>query len=715
MWIGRSFRDLLLPRIQPLGDAVFAEVFRREVMPLTRTLVQARDARVVMLELSLVNQKLDGVTVAFLGFARDVTQREESQKELRRSQRQLADTQRIAQLGSWEHDLMRDRLWWSEEHYRLFGFDPSERVTRERFRSRLPPDQLQKLNAFDALLAEKGEGETELHFIAADGTTRMLNCVGRLERNSDGHPIRVFGSAQDVTERRRDERRLRESDERFRLMSRATNDVVWDWNLSSDVCWWGDGLHAFGYDAAGFSAIDFWRSRIHPEDAVRVDVTIAAARRSQAPSWVCDYRFRRADGAYAYVLDRAYIVRDEQEVAVRMVGAITDMTERRKMQEQLAEANRLSSLGRVAASVAHEFNNVLMGMQSNLEVLRRRAPVQLMKTVEHILHSVRRGKRITDEVLACTRRTAPSLQDVLVATFLTQWQAEIRPVLGPSIELVLEVAPELYMRADPLQIAQVLTNLALNGRDAMAGGGLLQITAGHAVGVVDASRSTGAVGYVHFQVRDHGAGMSPDDLSHIFEPLFTTKHEGTGLGLAVSYQIITRHEGFISAESEPGQGTTFNLLLPAALVGANLADEAPMPSVAWRSIVIVDDDESVVAGLKALLELDDIRVGVATRGGQAIPLLETEMPDAVILDIGLPDMNGSEVYERIAQRWPRLPVLFASGHADAARLDAWLQRPNVGFLLKPYDYAALRLALTELVGDSRAGGLDDSVKNLHVM
>ncbi|HEX7830943.1 MAG TPA: PAS domain S-box protein, partial [Thermoanaerobaculia bacterium] len=250
------------------------------------------------------------------------------------------------------------------------------REFRELLRRLLGADPSSRLQSFEQTLREESDGEWELHVVDAYGHQKILNCVARVVRNAEDRAIRIIGTAQDVTERRRDEQRLRENEERFRLMGRATSDAMWDWHLETDVCWWGDGLQArFGYQPAQSTDVDFWRTHIHPEDKERVLGSIQSARASRALSWSEEYRFRCADGRYAYVLDRAYVARDDNGVAERMVGAMIDLSERRKMQEQLAEATRLSSLGRIATSIAHEFNNVLMGMQANLEVVRRRAPV----------------------------------------------------------------------------------------------------------------------------------------------------------------------------------------------------------------------------------------------------------------------------------------------------------------------------------------------------
>jgi CheY-like chemotaxis protein len=180
--------------------------------------------------------------------------------------------------------------------------------------------------------------------------------------------------------------------------------------------------------------------------------------------------------------------------------------------------------------------------------------------------------------------------------------------------------------------------------------------------------------------------------------MFTTKAGGLGLGLAVTYQIVSRHEGFITARSRVGEGTTFNILIPAAIPEEAHTIDAPPQRLHIQRLLIVEDEVAVAEGLKALLELDGHEVGVVNTAGAAIPAIERAMPDVLILDIGLPDRNGIDLYEEIAKRWPSLPVIFSSGHGDESRLLSLREKPHIRALLKPYDFATLERALGELAG-----------------
>ena len=412
----------------------------------------------------------------------------------------------------------------------------------------------------------------------------------------------------DARRLRASQQRMRENDERFQLLARATNDVMWDWNLVNDTVWWNEGICTrFGYCGREANASLFWREHVHPDDLARVQESIDEALEAGQDHWQAEYRFRKADETYATVLDRGSIVRGADLRAVRMMGAMMDVTEARQMGERLAHATRVSSLGRIATAIAHEFNNVLMGIQPNLELVKRRGGEDLAVPVGHIQQSVKRGKRITDEILRFTRSAPPRLECVDVTRFLDQWSSEIAPSLGRRIKLTVNVdEADLYISADPQQIAEVLTNLAVNAREAItAENGEITIS-------VERVRSYGTLGFAsiptadrfaHFSVRDNGSGMSASQLAHVFEPLFTTKKGGTGLGLAVSYQIVTSHDGYISAESHPGEGSTFHILLPQTLPILHANGEESRESRVKPKVLFAVDD-TAARNIRALLAVE---------------------------------------------------------------------------------------------------------------
>jgi nitrogen-specific signal transduction histidine kinase len=381
--------------------------------------------------------------------------------------------------------------------------------------------------------------------------------------------------------------------------------------------------------------------------------------------------------------------------------SFSDITERKLLENQLALANRLTSLGRLSATVAHEFNNVLMGIQPFADLIRKRSTdPQITQAADRIANSVQRGKGVTLEVLRFTQPAEPTIDAINVGTWLGTVTSNLRTVLSDSIRFDLslpDVMSPIFIAGDASQLEQVLTNLAFNARDAMPDGGTLFIGVNHCrsgtafrFGVVNTPDQ-----FVHLVVRDSGIGMTPETMNHIFEPLFTTKKTGgTGLGLAVAHQIVLRHHGHIFAESSPGRGATFHIFLPVTypqLMAPKVSAVAEKSSV--RRVLLVEDDLSVSVGLSVLLEMEGIAVEVVTRGADAEAAVVRFDPEVVLLDIGLPDMDGTEVYHRLTKRWPSLPIVFSTGHGDEKKLEPYLSRPEVRFLMKPYDFPTLMAVL----------------------
>jgi signal transduction histidine kinase len=375
----------------------------------------------------------------------------------------------------------------------------------------------------------------------------------------------------------------------------------------------------------------------------------------------------------------------------------------RRLESRLLQAERVSSLGRLAASVAHEFNNVLMGIQPFIDVLTRRAGSDpaVKLAAPRIADAVARGKRITQEILRFTRIAEPSRVALNVAEWLQAFEPEITQLAGAAVAVTIDADSSLTMLADPHQLRQVFANLVVNAHDAMPSGGRLEI---RAVADTINGGSDGRTNVVHFTIRDTGVGMPEETLLYIFEPLFTTKRfGGTGLGLAVASQILQQHQGHIYAESVPDQGTTFHVILPAAgpleVAPARVLPRPPRERVVrpGMRVTLIEDEESVGAGLVAILDYEGISVDWVRLGADALIRIAAQFPDAVILDLGLPDVDGIKVYQQIAARWPDLPVLFSTGHGDEKLLTAAHEGKRVGYLQKPYESDALLAALDELL------------------
>ena len=418
-----------------------------------------------------------------------------------------------------------------------------------------------------------------------------------------------------------------------------------------------------------------------------IDCPIYRVLRDRAPRTIVGDTFWRSDGT-ALPIDYSAAPIFDGDVAVGAVVAFTDTAERRKLELKLAQAMRLSSLGRLAATIAHEFNNVLMGISPFVELIRRR-PERAATSLDQIGVALRRGKRITEEILRFTKPAELIQTAIAIEPWLESIRLEAQSLLPATHRVTVTVAEPLHVVADRDQLSQVVMNLILNARDAMEAGGTISIAAHREApgakfpfGLVDRPER-----FVHFTIRDCGCGMSPETLKHIFEPLFTTKNHGTGLGLAVAHQVVERHGGEIFVESG-ADGSTFHIFIPFA----ERAEESPAPPSCelrhgdgWRNtrVLLVDDDETVAAGLVALLEMEGFRVELAMTGAAALRQVERQRPDLVLLDVRLPDVDGGHVYEQIRALDATLPVIFSTGHMDSAPID------GLPTLFKPYDLATL--------------------------
>lgn len=384
------------------------------------------------------------------------------------------------------------------------------------------------------------------------------------------------------------------------------------------------------------------------------------------------------------------------------VVSFIDVTERRDLQAELARVSRLAGLGRVASAMSHQFNNVLMGIQPFAELMQRSSKEpRVLQAAERIVQSVRRGRSITQDLRAFTSPRPPVSVPIDVRLWLSEASLELGRRLLPLVELSVEIAnTPMMIEGDRDQLAIALGNITANALDALANQkGTIRLSA-RLTTVREGLLPEEA--FVQISVKDDGPGMGAESVSHLFEPFFTTKKSGTGLGLAIAQQIVTLHGGRLSVESEVGSGTTVHMLLPATMKAAETPRDDPGRSSERRwptEILLVEDDEAVAIGLVALLEEEKVRVRLAADGAEALEILRSYKPQALVIDINLPDCNGFDLYERIAASSGPLPVVFASGHAETARLAALSAPAGARLLSKPFAIEALIDALETLAGN----------------
>lgn len=496
---------------------------------------------------------------------------------------------------------------------------------------------------------------------------------------------------RDVSDRVATERRQEAQAARLREAQHLAHVGNWDLDLATGTMSWSEEVYAIlGIDADVKPSAGRYMETVHPGDRERIGAVLESQQRTGSPETIWfQHRIIRPDGSERTVECRSRIVVDEHKIVNCVIATIQDVTETQALERNLELAKRIGSLGRVAATIAHEFNNVMMGIEPFAEMIRRQAgnDVEIVQAAEQISVSVRRGRRVTEEILRFTQPAEPELRGVDLREWLRDLGPELRALAG-SVRVTIKLTDSaVYIACDAAQLQQVVTNLLLNARDASPEGSEITIT------LARVGRE-----HVEMTVRDEGTGIPPNSLEHIFEPLFTTKRTGTGLGLSVARQIVTRHGGSIEVTNRATGGAEFRMVLPATKARPSAAPPQQQPIAAshLRRILLVEDDDLVAAGLTALLEMEGMAVLVISRGLQVVDAVESFEPDAVILDLTLPDVNGIEVFRELRRRWPHLPVLFSTGHGGSVELAAELSGARVELLRKPYEIGELLSALQRI-------------------
>ncbi len=538
------------------------------------------------------------------------------------------------------------------------------------------------------------------------------------EVDFDGKAARVAVS-QDITERKRAEAALLKNQQRTQFALSAGGIGIWDWEAKTDRAYWSEtleqihGLAPFSFGGTMAAFLDC----IHAEDraAAQAEIGRAMAERRDA---VLEYRVLRPDGSTRLVSCKGRFFCDESGQVVSAVGIGTDVSERHELEAKLIQAQKMDAVGQLAGGIAHDFNNLLTAILGYAELL---APVlkdkdRQRKDLDEIRKAATRATRLTGQLLAFSRRQILQPAVIDVNNLVTDVAALLGRLIGEDIRLQLDLDPSAgRTKADPGQIEQVILNLAINARDAMASGGTLTIQTTNLDaddqffqrhGFVNESDTTR---FVVLSMTDTGSGIDPAVKKRIFEPFFTTKPKGkgTGLGLATVYGIVKQSGGSIWAYSEPGQGATFKLYLPRTDQSVT-ADTGVAPVRALlrgtETILLVEDEEAVRMLSRALLERQGYRVLAASDAEEAMQIAgrESASIDLLVTDVVMPGESGPELFERLRPLRPAMRVLFLSGYTDEAIVRRGVLKPGTPFLQKPFTATSLSTKVRELLDGGMA-------------
>jgi PAS domain S-box-containing protein len=703
--LAEVFRIVSARTRRPVGNPVDRVLAEGVVVGLANhTLLVARDGTERPIDDSAAPiRDAAGSVLGVVLIFRDVTERYAAEEALRASEALFR--------GAFEHTTVATVLLDLGNRFarvnaafaRLFGYSPEEMAGLGLEDITHPEDLAESYALRRRLLAGEQSFVQQKRYRHRGGRTLWGVTNVSLVRDAEGRPLLYVGQVQDVTAQRQAEEALRASEERFRLLVESVRDhAIFMTDAAGFVVTWNLGAERlYGYRAA--EAVGLHVAQFHTAEEVAAGAPaerLARAAESgahQAEGW----RLRK-DGSrfWAEVITTALPDGTPGE-SRGFVVVSRDMTERRRLEEQFRQAQKLEAVGRLAGGVAHDFNNLLTVINGYSDVLLAATPPgEPNRDALSAIHEAgNRAAALTSQLLAFSRRAIVEPKVLDLNEVIGQSARLLRRLVGEDVILTTSLASNLHpVKADPTQLEQVVMNLAVNARDAMPRGGRLTIEtrnltlrAGEAGAYPDLPPGR----YVQLAVSDTGVGMTDEVKARIFEPFFTTKEpgKGTGLGLAMVYGAVKTHGGHVSVYSEVGVGTTFKILLPAtteSLTGS-WTGEVRLAPRGTETVLVAEDEESVRKFTRLTLETHGYTVLDGGCGAEALAAAARHPGPVHLLvtDVVMPGMGGRELAESLRARHPGLKVLYVSGYTDDAVVRHGIVEATDAFLQKPFSPLAL--------------------------
>jgi two-component system cell cycle sensor histidine kinase/response regulator CckA len=508
----------------------------------------------------------------------------------------------------------------------------------------------------------------------------------------------------DITERKSAERRLLEVSERFHELADNIREVFWIYDPKPRRMLYVSPGYELIWQRSTLSLYEeplSWMDAIHPEDEERIRAAFQAI-----DTFKEEYRILKPSGELCWIRARTFPIRDAGGGLLRVVGFSEDITEWKRMEQQLVQSQKMDAIGRLAGGIAHDFNNLLTVINGYAAMLvdRPDLPADTIPDLQSIRRAGARAASLTAQLLAFSRTQLLQPKNIDLNVTITEVEPILRRLIREDVDLRTVLLPgKACVKADPTQIEQVLLNLVINARDAMEGTGLITIETGKVVFDAEGARlHAGCAAGPHalIAVSDTGRGMSAHTQERIFEPFFTTKSmgQGTGLGLATVYGIVKQSGGSIWVYSEEGVGSTFKVYLPLVTDADREAPESQQGEISGgtATVLIVEDEEQVRNIACAVLRSRGYRVFEASNGEEALkPAFLPANIDLLVTDVIMPKMGGPELAQKLSERHPDMRVLFISGYTENAAIHKGMIEAGVQHLAKPFTPDALARKVSE--------------------
>lgn len=606
--------------------------------------------------------------------------------------------------GYWDWHIQDNYEYLSPRFKAMFGYSDNEMPNHpDSWQKIIHPGDLPKvLEAFEAHVKDGIPYENEVRYYHKDGSIIWVYCRGKVvEWDDDGKPVRMLGSHVDITDLKNKESALRESNLRFKLAIEGAHDGIWDWqDVNQDKEWWSPQFYRLlGYENNEIEAtLTSFRKLLHPSDHKRTFDAVEKHFSEDIPFNI-EYRLQTKAGYYKWFHARATVLRDKEGVPVRMAGCITDIHEQKELTRKMQHTQKLESLGLLAGGIAHDFNNLLTIILGNAGLAKMTTPETSSNydCLDKIEKSSLVAADLCFQMLAYSGKGRIIVHPINLNELIEDTVQMFDISVPKNITIKYDLSNPLpAINADIHQIRQILMNLVTNAAEAIDGqAGMITLATSikeytsSYLRTIFGSDNPQAGFYVVMEVSDTGIGMEKETREKIFDPFFSTKFSGRGLGLAAVLGIMNSHKGFIRVDSEIGVGTTFRLLFPASVDMAQALTKETEYDSEWNgsgSALVVDDEEYIRGLGSKILKHVGFDVITATDGSNGVNLYRQNQHkiEIVILDMTMPVMNGEDTLIELQKINPEVKVLLSSGYTEYEATNRFSGKGLAGFIQKPY-------------------------------
>ncbi|MCD4651207.1 MAG: PAS domain S-box protein, partial [Candidatus Cloacimonetes bacterium] len=659
-----------------------------------------------------------GKAIKRFGTSQDITERKLFEKALQKSEARLQEAQHIANIGNWEHDLVAHTIYWSTEIFRILGIKP-QKVTQKLSNFHTHSDDREMmLKAFEESKKSKRRTEKVFRAIHANGEIRYLLDRWIIILDDSEKPIKRVGTLQDITERILAEKAVRQSEEHFRSLMEQSPIAMQIYNLDGLLLKankaWGDLWEIKDIDSVvGVYNMLTDKQLIdmgYGEDFERA----FSGEHLDIPEIEFDPVFTGFPGRKRIVKVKTYPLKNADGSFDNVVVFNEDITYQKQTEEELQKMEKLRSVGTLAGGIAHDFNNILTGLYGNISLAMEDITEEHSgyKSLHDAEKSMGRAIRLTKQLLTFSKGGAPIKEDVSLAELVKE--VAKFDLSGSNVKPVINIADNLWIAdVDRGQIQQVFSNLTINANQAMPDGGHLYISLENAEIIENEVPNLSHGRYLKITVRDEGTGIDKKLLERIFDPYFTTKQTGSGLGLATAFAIISSHNGYVGVKSKLGEGATFTLYLPASETQAHSEKKKPVATKIQISehsarVLVMDDEEMVLKITVKMLEKLGYETETVSGGKDAIKCYQKAMIagkpfDLIIMDLTIPGgIGGVEAIKEILKIDPNAKAIVSSGYAADPVMANYAEFGFRGIVTKPFIMKELYNVVRQVL-ENRAG------------